>query len=74
MIGQILLTLGNDVLYAFRPIDYAHWSILLGAAFMLPKIMNFPNKLITYIGLPIAVIGAVFYDRNVYSRFLFGGI
>ncbi|WP_299835117.1 hypothetical protein [uncultured Tenacibaculum sp.] len=59
MIGQILLTLGNDVVYAFRPIDYAHWSILLGAAFMLPKIMNFPNKLITYIGLPIAVIGAV---------------
>lgn len=57
MVGQILLTQGNEIVYAYKPIDYTHWLILLGAAFILPKIMNFPKSYITYIGLPVATIG-----------------
>ncbi len=59
MIGQILLMPGNEFVYALKPIDFAHWSLLLGAVFMIPKIVNFPNKLITYIGTPLAMIGVV---------------
>lgn len=59
MVGQILLAPGNDFVYALKPIDFAHWSLLLGAALMMPKIVNFPKKIITYIGAPTALIGAV---------------
>lgn len=58
-IGQILLSKGNDFVYALKPIDFAHWSLLVGVVLMTPQIANFPNKTYTYIGIPITMIGVV---------------
>lgn len=57
--GQILLSKGNDFVYALKPIDFAHWSLLVGVVLMTPQISNFPNKIYTYVGIPIAMIGVV---------------
>lgn len=59
MVGQILLAQGNDFVYALQPIDFAHWSLLLGVVFMMPQVVTFPNKPFSYIGAPIAIIGIV---------------
>ncbi|KGL58965.1 hypothetical protein [Polaribacter sp. Hel1_85] len=59
ILGQLLLAKGNDFVYALKPIDFAHWSLLLGVVFMIPQVVNFPSKIFSYIGIPIAVIGIV---------------
>lgn len=59
VIGQILLAQGNEFVYALQPIDFTHWSLLLGVVLMIPQIVNFPNKFFSYIGVPIAIIGIV---------------
>ena len=58
-IGQILLSKGNDFVYALKPIDFAHWSLLAGAAFLIPQIGQFPKKIFSYIGVPVTIIGIV---------------
>ena len=59
IIGQILLAQGNEFVYALKPIDFAHWSLLLGVVFMIPQVVSFPNKFFSYIGTPIALAGIV---------------
>ncbi|WP_405611397.1 hypothetical protein [Polaribacter sp. Asnod1-A03] len=58
-VGQILLAQGNDFVYALKPIDFTHWSLLIGVVFMMPQTVNFPNKFFSYIGTPTAIIGIV---------------
>ena len=58
-IGQLLLAQGNEFVYALKPIDFAHWSLLLGVVFMIPQVVSFPNKFFSYAGAPIAIIGIV---------------
>jgi hypothetical protein len=58
-IGQILLAQGNDFVYALKPIDFAHWSLLLGVAFLIPQLGQFPKSIFTYIGIPTIIIGIV---------------
>ena len=57
VIGQILLSKGNEFVYALRPIDFAHWSLLIGVLLLIPQIGNFKASLFTYIGVPIIIIG-----------------
>ena len=59
VVGQILLSFGNDFVYALKPIDFAHWSLLLGVVFMLPQVVHFPNKIFSYVGIPMTIIGIV---------------
>jgi hypothetical protein len=58
-IGQIFLAQGNDFVYALKPIDFAHWSLLLGVAFLIPQLGQFPKNIFTYIGIPTIIIGIV---------------
>lgn len=57
--GQVLLARGNEFVYQQRPIDFAHWLLLLGVVFLFPQVISFPNKLWTYLGAPVAVAGIV---------------
>ncbi|WP_408039009.1 hypothetical protein [Tenacibaculum amylolyticum] len=57
VIGQLLFVLVS--VYDLKPIDFAHWSLFLGVAFAIPKMVNFPKGIITYIGTPIAMAGAI---------------
>lgn len=56
-IGQILLSKGNDFVYALKPIDFAHWSLLIGVVLLIPQIGNFRKSIFTYIGVPIILVG-----------------
>ncbi len=56
-IGQILLSKGNNFVYALKPIDFAHWSLLLGAVLLIPQIGNFRKSIFTFIGAPIILVG-----------------
>lgn len=55
--GQILLSKGNDFVYSLKPIDFAHWSLLLGVVLLIPQIGNFRKSIFTYIGVPIILVG-----------------
>ncbi|ULC59683.1 hypothetical protein MBM09_01600 [Flaviramulus sp. BrNp1-15] len=59
LVGQILLAKGNDFIYAQRPIDFAHWFLLIGVVLIMPQVVSFPNKIFSYIGAPLAIIGVV---------------
>lgn len=58
-IGQLLLSRGNEFVYALRPIDFAHWSLFLGVSLLIPQLIQFPKSIFTYIGIPIITIGIV---------------
>ena len=56
-IGQIMLSKGNEFVYALRPIDFAHWSLLLGVVLLIPQIGNFKKSIFTLVGVPVILIG-----------------
>lgn len=56
-LGQLLLSRGNEFVYASRPIDFAHWSLLVGVVLLIPQIGNFKASIFTYIGVPIIMVG-----------------
>ena len=57
VVAQIMLSKGNEFVYALRPIDFAHWSLLLGAVLLIPQIGNFKTSVFTYIGVPVILVG-----------------
>jgi hypothetical protein len=59
LIGQIILTKGNEYVYSQEPIDFAHWFLLVGAVFMIPQVLSFPKSILSYIGTPLSLIGIV---------------
>jgi hypothetical protein len=59
LIGQILLAQGNDFVYSQKPIDFAHWFLLIGAVFLIPQVLSFPKKIFSRIGIPLTMIGII---------------
>ena len=57
LIGQIILAQGVEFVYAQKPIDYAHWCLFVGAVLIIPQVVVFPNKIFSYIGIPLTLIG-----------------
>ena len=57
LVGQIILAQGNDFVYSQKPIDFAHWFLLTGAVFLIPQTVSFPNKIFSYIGIPLSLVG-----------------
>ncbi|MFC5046177.1 hypothetical protein ACFSTE_04585 [Aquimarina hainanensis] len=57
LVGQIILAQGNDFVYNQEPIDFAHWFLLIGAVFLIPQVVSFPKKKVSYIGIPLTLIG-----------------
>lgn len=55
--GQIILAQGNDFVYSQRPIDFAHWFLLIGVVFMIPQTVSFPKKIVSYVGIPLVLTG-----------------
>jgi hypothetical protein len=59
LVGQLILAQGNAFVYSQKPIDFAHWFLLIGAAFLIPQVVSFPKKIVSYIGTPLTLIGIV---------------
>jgi hypothetical protein len=57
LIGQIIISKGNDFVYAQEPIDFAHWFLLVGVVLLIPQVVSFPTKIISLIGIPLTLIG-----------------
>ncbi len=55
--GQVILAQGNDFVYSQRPIDFAHWFLLVGVVFMIPQTVSFPKKMVSFIGIPLVLTG-----------------
>ena len=51
--AQILLAQGNEFVYSLKPIDFTHWFILIGVVFMIPQVINFPNKILVMLELQL---------------------
>lgn len=59
LIGQIIMSKGNDFVYAQKPIDFAHWFLLVGVVLLIPQVVSFPKKIFSLIGIPLTLIGIV---------------
>ena len=62
LIGLLLETIGQVMLYQgsalfYKPIDFAHWCLLLGVVFLIPQVISFPDKVFSYLGIPVVIIG-----------------
>ena len=57
--GQLLLAQGNDFVYSQKPIDFAHWFLLIGVVCLIPQVVSFPKKVYSIIGIPLTLIGIV---------------
>jgi len=57
LVGQIILAKGNDFVYSQKPIDFAHWFLLIGVVFLIPQVVSFPKKIFSYVGIPLTLIG-----------------
>lgn len=55
--GQVLLSLGNEFVYSQKPVDFAHWFLLVGVVLLIPQVVSFPCTILTAIGAPIALAG-----------------
>jgi len=59
LIGQLILTKGNDFVYRQEPIDFAHWFLLVGVVLLIPQTISFPRTFFSLIGIPLTLIGIV---------------
>lgn len=57
ILSRILLAQGFDFLQAQRPLDFAHWFMLLGALLMIPLNSIFPRSLLNTILTPMVYLG-----------------
>ena len=57
LIGQIILSKGNEYVYNLKPIDFAHWFMLIGVVLLIPQVISFPKKPFSFIGIPLTIIG-----------------
>ncbi len=57
VISQLLMSFGYDFLMSQKPIDYAHWSLLMGALFMFGLWFSLPKNFSKNIGLALMTIG-----------------
>jgi len=56
-ISQLLLSFGYDFLMAQKPIDFAHWSMLLASIFLFGLWFVIPDNLTKRFGLVLMTIG-----------------
>lgn len=59
LIGQLILSKGNEFVYSQEPIDFAHWFLLVGVVLLIPQTLGFPKSIFSTIGIPLTIIGIV---------------
>ncbi|MEL7120580.1 MAG: hypothetical protein AAFO07_14100 [Bacteroidota bacterium] len=56
-VSQLLLSFGYDFLMAQRPVDFAHWSLFLGAILLFGLWFTLPDNFFKGIGLSMMTLG-----------------
>lgn len=57
ILSQFLFSLGYEFLMSQEPIDFAHWSLLIGSLLLFGLWFNLPENLTKTIGLYVMTIG-----------------
>jgi len=60
-LSRLLLEQGNEFIAAQRPIDWAHFFMLVGAVLSLAFSYVFPKNIFNRIATPLTVIGVIAY-------------
>jgi len=58
-VSHIMLAFGHDFLMAQKPVDFAHWFMLLGALLLFSLWFTMPNSATKKIGLALMSLGIV---------------
>ncbi|WP_339742817.1 hypothetical protein [uncultured Maricaulis sp.] len=58
--GQVLINLGQPFVEAQRPIDFAHWGLLVGVVLLLPFAGRLPRRNIHLVTIPLLLAGVAF--------------
>lgn len=58
--GQVLINLGQPFVEAQRPVDFAHWGLLVGVVLLLPFAGRLPRRNIHLVTLPLLLAGVAF--------------
>ena len=59
IVGQVILSGGQEFVFAQKPIDYAHWFLLTGAVLMFTFSSVLPQNTFHFIGTIITIIGII---------------
>jgi hypothetical protein len=57
VVGQIILSKGQEFVFRQKPIDYAHWFLLVGAILMFTFSSVLPKNTFHFIGTIITIMG-----------------
>ncbi len=57
LLGQIILAQGEEFVNNQEPIDFAHWFLFVGVVMLIPQVVLFPNRIYSYVGIPLTLIG-----------------
>ncbi len=57
ILSRFMFTQGFDFLQAQRPLDFAHWFMLLGALLMIPLNSMFPKSVLHTLFTPLVYLG-----------------
>lgn len=57
--SRILFLFGFDFMYAQKPIDYAHWLMLIGSVLCLSFTFVFPKSIFNTIGTSLTILGVI---------------
>jgi len=57
LLSQLLMSFGYDYLMSQRPVDFAHWSMLLSAVLLFSMWFTLPENITKPIGLVIMTLG-----------------
>lgn len=56
-ISQMLLAQGANFIFSQSPVDFAHWSMLLGSILLLEFDRLFPKSILNTIAKPMTILG-----------------
>lgn len=60
IVAQVVFSL-TDKINLLKPIDFIHWTILLGIVLIIPGILRFSNGSFSKIGTPLTIAGIIFF-------------
>lgn len=59
IIGQISFSLHPEIINLMQPLDFIHWSILIGIVLIIPYTLNFSQGIYYKVGATISLLGIV---------------
>lgn len=59
LLAQSMFSIHSESINLLEPIDFIHWTLLLGMVFFIPFTLNFLKGVYGKIGIPLTMIGII---------------